>query len=135
MKQIKQPAAKTFIEMRNREIVAIIAYLQRLGTDIKVKEILINRNRSKLIIYAKICKTSYGKYHWDRNLSLDISSHFLCLLCNALFYLGHLQQRKTISPTVSNIPLENQNDSAYHEKTNPIIRIRVPLVFFTIVRT
>jgi cytochrome c oxidase cbb3-type subunit I/II len=26
-----------FIEMRNREIVAVIAYLQRLGTDIKVK--------------------------------------------------------------------------------------------------
>jgi cytochrome c oxidase cbb3-type subunit I/II len=25
-----------FIEMKNREIVAIIAYLQRLGTDIKV---------------------------------------------------------------------------------------------------
>jgi len=28
-----------FIEMKNREIVAIIAYLQRLGTDIKVKNI------------------------------------------------------------------------------------------------
>jgi cytochrome c oxidase cbb3-type subunit I/II len=27
-----------FIEMRDREIVAMIAYLQRLGTDIKVKE-------------------------------------------------------------------------------------------------
>ena len=27
-----------FVEMRNREIVALIAYLQRLGTDIKVKE-------------------------------------------------------------------------------------------------
>ena len=26
-----------FIEMRNREVVAIIAYLQRLGTDIKIK--------------------------------------------------------------------------------------------------
>ena len=25
-----------FIEMRNRELIAIIAYLQRLGTDIKV---------------------------------------------------------------------------------------------------
>ena len=25
-----------FIEMKNREIVAVIAYLQRLGTDIKV---------------------------------------------------------------------------------------------------
>lgn len=29
-----------FVEMKNREIVAIIAYLQRLGTDIKVKEII-----------------------------------------------------------------------------------------------
>ncbi|MCF7561334.1 cytochrome-c oxidase, cbb3-type subunit I [Sabulilitoribacter multivorans] len=28
---------ETFVEMRNREIVAIIAYLQRLGTDIKVE--------------------------------------------------------------------------------------------------
>ena len=27
-----------FIEMKDREIVAIIAYIQRLGTDIKVKE-------------------------------------------------------------------------------------------------
>lgn len=26
-----------FIEMRDREIVAMIAYLQRLGTDIKIK--------------------------------------------------------------------------------------------------
>ncbi|MBL4662390.1 MAG: cytochrome-c oxidase, cbb3-type subunit II, partial [Flavobacteriaceae bacterium] len=29
-----------FIEMRHREVVAVIAYLQRLGTDIKVKDIL-----------------------------------------------------------------------------------------------
>ena len=28
---------KVFIEMKNKEIVALIAYLQRLGTDIKVK--------------------------------------------------------------------------------------------------
>ncbi|MCL6218843.1 cytochrome-c oxidase, cbb3-type subunit I [Zunongwangia pacifica] len=28
-----------FVEMRNREIVALIAYLQRLGTDIKVKNV------------------------------------------------------------------------------------------------
>lgn len=34
----KQAAAENgedFIDMRNREIVALIAYLQRLGTDIK----------------------------------------------------------------------------------------------------
>lgn len=30
-------AGKPFVEMRDREIVALIAYLQRLGTDIKVK--------------------------------------------------------------------------------------------------
>nr|WP_321233254.1 cytochrome-c oxidase, cbb3-type subunit I [uncultured Psychroserpens sp.] len=34
----KQSGGETFIEMRDREIVAIIAYLQRLGTDIKVKD-------------------------------------------------------------------------------------------------
>lgn len=27
-----------FVEMKDREIVALIAYLQRLGTDIKIKE-------------------------------------------------------------------------------------------------
>ena len=37
----KQKAAKngeTFVPMKDREIVALIAYLQRLGTDIKVKK-------------------------------------------------------------------------------------------------
>ncbi|MDG5492180.1 cytochrome-c oxidase, cbb3-type subunit I [Psychroserpens sp. SPM9] len=34
----KKAAGDAFVEMRNREIVAIIAYLQRLGTDIKVKD-------------------------------------------------------------------------------------------------
>ena len=32
-----------FIEMKDREIVAIIAYIQRLGTDIKVKEEQISK--------------------------------------------------------------------------------------------
>ncbi|MFP4845684.1 cytochrome-c oxidase, cbb3-type subunit I [Winogradskyella sp. PE311] len=36
----KIAAGDKFIEMRNREIVAMIAYLQRLGTDIKVKDII-----------------------------------------------------------------------------------------------
>ena len=35
----KKNVGADFIEMRNREIVAVIAYLQRLGTDIKVKDI------------------------------------------------------------------------------------------------
>jgi cytochrome c oxidase cbb3-type subunit I/II len=34
----KKAGGQDFVEMRNREIVAIIAYLQRLGTDIKVKD-------------------------------------------------------------------------------------------------
>ncbi len=33
----KNNAGEGFVEMRNREIVALIAYLQRLGTDIKVE--------------------------------------------------------------------------------------------------
>ena len=35
----KAAGGSEFIEMRNREIVAVIAYLQRLGTDIKVKDL------------------------------------------------------------------------------------------------
>jgi len=29
---------ESFVPMKDREVVALIAYLQRLGTDIKVKE-------------------------------------------------------------------------------------------------
>ena len=36
----KAASGADFVEMRNREIVAMIAYLQRLGTDIKVKDII-----------------------------------------------------------------------------------------------
>lgn len=36
-KKQAQENGENFIEMRNREVVALIAYLQRLGTDIKVK--------------------------------------------------------------------------------------------------
>lgn len=36
----KAASGEDFVEMRNREIVAMIAYLQRLGTDIKVKDII-----------------------------------------------------------------------------------------------
>ncbi len=36
-KKAAQEAGEEFVEMRDREIVAMIAYLQRLGTDIKVK--------------------------------------------------------------------------------------------------
>ena len=35
----KQSGGEDFVEMRNREIVALIAYLQRLGTDIKVETV------------------------------------------------------------------------------------------------
>ncbi|TXE16619.1 cytochrome-c oxidase, cbb3-type subunit I [Psychroflexus gondwanensis] len=37
-----------FVEMRNREVVALIAYLQRLGTDLKIKspdEVTLNENQ------------------------------------------------------------------------------------------
>ncbi|MGC1632490.1 MAG: cytochrome-c oxidase, cbb3-type subunit II, partial [Gelidibacter sp.] len=40
----KQSGGADFVEMRNREIVAIIAYLQRLGTDIKVKDLETSQN-------------------------------------------------------------------------------------------
>jgi cytochrome c oxidase cbb3-type subunit I/II len=40
----KESGGTEFIEMRNREIVAVIAYLQRLGTDIKVKDIETTNN-------------------------------------------------------------------------------------------
>ena len=36
-KKYAQQNDEEFIEMRNREVVALIAYLQRLGTDIKIK--------------------------------------------------------------------------------------------------
>jgi cytochrome c oxidase cbb3-type subunit I/II len=42
IEEAKKDAQSTgidFVEMRNREIVALIAYLQRLGTDIKVKDL------------------------------------------------------------------------------------------------
>ncbi|HPF95774.1 MAG: cytochrome-c oxidase, cbb3-type subunit I [Flavobacteriaceae bacterium] len=35
----KKAGGADFVEMRDREIVALIAYLQRLGTDIKVKDV------------------------------------------------------------------------------------------------
>ncbi|WAC02327.1 cytochrome-c oxidase, cbb3-type subunit II [Lacinutrix neustonica] len=35
----KKSSGDEFVEMRNREIVALIAYLQRLGTDIKVDDL------------------------------------------------------------------------------------------------
>ena len=37
-KKYAKENGEPFIEMRNREIVAVIAYIQRLGTDIKVKD-------------------------------------------------------------------------------------------------
>ncbi|WP_340075649.1 cytochrome-c oxidase, cbb3-type subunit I [Leptobacterium sp. I13] len=37
-KKAAQAAGEEFVEMKDREIVALIAYLQRLGTDIKIKD-------------------------------------------------------------------------------------------------
>jgi len=47
-KKYAEENGEEFIEMRNREIVAIIAYLQRLGTDIKIKntdDTVVNENQ------------------------------------------------------------------------------------------
>ncbi|TDU39669.1 cytochrome c oxidase cbb3-type subunit I/II [Gelidibacter sediminis] len=40
----KKSSGDDFVEMRNREIVAIIAYLQRLGTDIKIQDLETTQN-------------------------------------------------------------------------------------------
>jgi cytochrome c oxidase cbb3-type subunit I/II len=37
-KKYAEENGEEFIDMKNREIVAMIAYLQRLGTDIKAKD-------------------------------------------------------------------------------------------------
>ena len=47
-KKYAQENGEDFIEMRNREVAALIAYLQRLGTDIKIKtteEVTANKNQ------------------------------------------------------------------------------------------
>lgn len=46
-KKYAQENGEDFVEMRNREIVSLIAYLQRLGTDIKVQETeeLLSQNK------------------------------------------------------------------------------------------
>jgi cytochrome c oxidase cbb3-type subunit I/II len=74
-----------FIEMRDREIVSLIAYLQRLGTDIKIKETeeLISKKKS----HAKIRKRVYGKYRGRCHLFHDFAAHLLRVLCTA-FLVG-----------------------------------------------
>ncbi|MBN4047056.1 cytochrome-c oxidase, cbb3-type subunit I [bacterium AH-315-P13] len=42
----KKSGGEDFVEMHNREIVALIAYLQRLGTDIKVKDLDITNTQN-----------------------------------------------------------------------------------------
>jgi len=46
-KKYAQENGLEFVEMRDREVVAMIAYMQRLGTDIKVKETneLLSQNK------------------------------------------------------------------------------------------
>jgi cytochrome c oxidase cbb3-type subunit I/II len=41
----KNAGGSEFVEMKNREIVALIAYLQRLGTDIKIKDLETIQNQ------------------------------------------------------------------------------------------
>ncbi|MGJ8593386.1 MAG: cytochrome-c oxidase, cbb3-type subunit I [Aquaticitalea sp.] len=42
----KESARADFVEMKNREIVALIAYLQRLGTDIKVEDLEVKTTQN-----------------------------------------------------------------------------------------
>ncbi|HBR55220.1 MAG TPA: cytochrome C oxidase Cbb3, partial [Flavobacteriaceae bacterium] len=47
-KKYAEENGEAFVEMRDREVVALIAYLQRLGTDIKIKtkeEVTTNQNQ------------------------------------------------------------------------------------------
>ena len=46
-KKYAQENGEDFVEMKDREIIALIAYLQRLGTDVKIKENdeLISQNK------------------------------------------------------------------------------------------
>ena len=79
--------------MRNREIVALIAYLQRLGTDIKVKD-ASSINNSKIRNHVKICKKPYGKYHRYRNLSINFLTHIFLFF--VVFFGGFSLLKKTI---------------------------------------
>ena len=45
-KEFAAKNGKEFVEMRNREIVALIAYLQRLGTDIKAKDVEVSNTKT-----------------------------------------------------------------------------------------
>ncbi len=45
-KQEAQKKGVEFIEIKNREIIALIAYLQRLGTDIKVKDLEVSTSQN-----------------------------------------------------------------------------------------
>ncbi|MBI6117713.1 cytochrome-c oxidase, cbb3-type subunit I [Salegentibacter maritimus] len=45
-KEFAAKNGKEFVEMRNREIVALIAYLQRLGTDIKAKDVEVSNTKN-----------------------------------------------------------------------------------------
>jgi cytochrome c oxidase cbb3-type subunit I/II len=49
----KEARGEKFVPMNEREIVALIAYMQRLGTDIKVKIILKNKS------HVRTNKTQY----------------------------------------------------------------------------
>jgi hypothetical protein len=50
--------------LENKEIVALIAYLQRLGTDIKVKDLLNNKQPLNLTFMAKYILEGAGNINW-----------------------------------------------------------------------
>lgn len=43
-KEYSEENGLEFVEMKDREVVALIAYLQRLGTDIKLKEVELSKS-------------------------------------------------------------------------------------------
>ena len=103
----KKAGGEDFVEMRNREIVALIAYLQRLGTDIKVKE--KQKQQSKLKRHVKIRKKSFGQYCRCRNIPNPIITYILWFFCSLFWWV--ITAKKDYIKTVSNIPLDNQNDT------------------------
>ncbi len=76
-KKFAEERGETFVEMQDREIVALIAYLQRLGTDIKIKDPVspLKTNR-----HVKIHQRSPGHYRWCSDISHHIAVHFLSVL-------------------------------------------------------
>ncbi len=102
----KKAGGADFVEMRNREIVALIAYLQRLGTDIKVNH---SETRSKLNIMLKFVKN-----HMESITGIEIYPIISLLIFFTFFvvlFWWVFTAKKDYIKTVSNLPLDNQNQT------------------------